>query len=40
MRITLNPNPWLLDDLKLDLDHKVLPINPNTKHAQGRVNFS
>ena len=40
IRITLNPNPWLLEDLKFDLDPKVLPINPNTKHAKGKVNFS
>ena len=29
-----------LKDLKFDFDPKLLPIKPNTKHAQGRVNFS
>ena len=40
MRITLNPNPWLLEDLRFDFDPKLLPINPKTIHANGNVNFS
>ena len=40
MRITLNPNPWLFEDLKLDLDPKLRPIKPKTKHAKGKVNIS
>lgn len=36
----LKPNPWLFDDLKFDFDPNKLPINPNTKQAHGKVNFS
>ena len=37
---TLTPNPWLFDDLEIDLTPRPLPINPKTKQAAGRVNFS
>ena len=38
--MTLNPKPWLLDDLIFNFEPKLLPINPKTKQAQGNVNFS
>ena len=40
MSKTLTPNPWLFDDLEIDLTPRPLPINPKTKQAAGRVNFS
>ncbi len=40
MRISLTPNLLSLEDLKLEADPRLLPINPKTKYAQGKLNFS